>query len=80
MDCAQENVAQFTVVRRLMAIKTTMQQDAVAELIEQENLPVSAVRKLLELVAQGIEKRGGNDAYIKAFKNAATFVRSYKPD
>jgi hypothetical protein len=66
--------------RRAFGIKLTMQQQALDDILGEGLDPRTTLRLALEKVAQGLEARQGNALYMAAWKSAAKFIRSYKPD
>ncbi len=71
---------QVTGGRRAFGIKLTMQQQALDDLLSEGLDTRTTMRLALEKVAQGLEARQGNALYMAAWKSAAKFIRSYKPD
>lgn len=71
---------QFTGARRAFGIKLTMQQQTLEDVLNEGLDTRTTLRLALEKVAQGLEARQGNALYMAAWKTAAKFIRSYKPD
>lgn len=67
-------------VRRAFGIKLSMQQQTLEDVLDEGLDTRTTLRLALERVAQGLEARQGNALYMAAWKTAAKFIRSYKPD
>jgi hypothetical protein len=67
-------------VRKAFGIKLTMQQQTLEDVLDEGLDTRTTVRRALEKVAQALETKHGNHLYMAAWKTAAKFIRSYKPD
>lgn len=74
------NPPHFSGVRRAFGIKLSMQQQSLEDILDDGLDTRTTLRLALEKVAQGLEARQGNALYMAAWKTAAKFIRSYKPD
>lgn len=70
----------FSGARMAFGIKLSMQQQSLNDLFNEGLDTRTTVRLALEKVAQGLEAKSGNHLYMAAWKAAAKFIRSYKPD
>ncbi len=66
--------------RMAFGIKLTMQQQTLEDVLDEGLDTRTTVRLALEKIAQGLEAKHGNHLYMAAWKTAAKFIRSYKPD
>lgn len=70
----------FSGARSAFGIKRTMQQQSIDDLLDEGLDTRTTLRLALEKIAQGLEAKSGNHLYIAAWKVAAKFIRSYKPE
>jgi hypothetical protein len=70
----------FSGARRAFGINLTMQQQSINDLLDEGLDTRTTLRLALEKIAQGLEAKSGNHLYMAAWKVAAKFIRSYKPE
>jgi hypothetical protein len=70
----------FIGARKAFGIKLSMQQQTLEDILDDGLDTRTTMRLALEKIAQALETKHGNHLYMAAWKTAAKFIRSYKPD